>query len=97
MAVTIRTSLVVAGLPGCQIGCHNLRNREHSITLSWEKHLKSAHKWGGMCVGGTMRIWGDENPWKRMKVVMQVVDHHPTDGDVSRGVHKDLVALPSGC
>ncbi|BAT92161.1 hypothetical protein LR48_Vigan05g161200 [Vigna angularis] len=94
MAVAIRTSLVVAGLPGSQLGCHNLRNRQHSLTLSWEKHLKSAHKWGGMCVGGTLRIWGDENPWKRTKVVMQVVDHHPMDGDVSRGVHKDLVALP---
>ncbi|XP_027925671.1 arogenate dehydratase/prephenate dehydratase 1, chloroplastic-like [Vigna unguiculata] len=94
MAVTNTTSLVVAGLPGSQLGCHNLRNRQHSLTLSWEKHLKCAHKWGGMCVGRTTRIWGVENPWKPMKVVMQVVDHHPMDGDVSRGVHKDLVALP---
>ena len=95
MAVRTTTSLVVAGLAGSELGCQNLRNRHHSLT--WEKHLKSAHKWGGMFVGRTMRIWGDENPWKPMKVVMHVVDHHPMDGDVSHGVHTDLVALPSGC
>lgn len=83
MAVT--SPLVVAG---SQLRCHNFRRTRHwALTLSWEKQqLKRAQKCGG-----------DENPWKPVKIVMRVVDHHPRDGDVSYGLHKDLVSLPSGC
>ncbi|KAG4981136.1 hypothetical protein AAZX31_12G182500 [Glycine max] len=80
MAVT--SPLVVAG---SQLRCHNFRRTRHwALTLSWEKQqLKRAQKCGG-----------DENPWKPVKIVMRVVDHHPRDGDVSYGLHKDLVSLP---
>ncbi|KAL5132123.1 Arogenate dehydratase/prephenate dehydratase 1, chloroplastic [Glycine soja] len=72
-------------LHGCDItSCRSRRTRHWALTLSWEKQqLKRAQKCGG-----------DENPWKPVKIVMRVVDHHPRDGDVSYGLHKDLVSLP---
>ncbi|KAJ1418174.1 Prephenate dehydratase [Sesbania bispinosa] len=41
-----------------------------------------------------MRFVEDENPWKPAKIMVHVVDHDQTGGDVSHGLHKDLGSLP---
>lgn len=79
------TSLVIPGLVSSQLGSQN--------------QLKIPHKWvffDGVYVGKAMRLVKDENPWKPAKLMVHVVDHGKTDGDVSHGLHKDLGSLPSG-
>ncbi|XP_061350623.1 arogenate dehydratase/prephenate dehydratase 1, chloroplastic-like [Gastrolobium bilobum] len=90
--------LIVAGLASSQLGCHNLRTRHHhAFGLIWENQLKRTHNWvflGGVSVGRAMRLVENENPRKPAKILVHVVDHDQTGGDVSHGLHKDLLSLP---
>jgi len=61
-----------------------------SSQLYSQNHLKRAHKWGFL---GGFSV-------RRTKIMMHVVDHNQSQvgsgGDVSHGLHKDLISLPSG-
>ncbi|KAK7402040.1 hypothetical protein VNO78_13994 [Psophocarpus tetragonolobus] len=83
--------IFVAELTDSQLWCHNLRTRLFGFTLSWEKQLKRAHRCGEVSVGGSMRIWGDDNPWKPVEIMMHVVHHPQMD---RHGVHKHFTSLP---